>query len=148
MPEKKQPFVSKEDRPEVKLPDPDKPVSELRVRDLQAILGTSVAKKIEIKEPFKDFKHEKWEIKEPIKDFKDHKHEKWEIKEPYKDLKLEKIEQDPIGKLQFEPGPDPTKLGDPAVLAGLNQIIQTVGGLTKRVDDLANQVAELQKKVR
>jgi len=39
-------------------------------------------------------------------------------------------------------------MGDTAVLAGLNQIIQTVGGLTKRVDDLANQVAELQKKVK
>jgi hypothetical protein len=40
------------------------------------------------------------------------------------------------------------QVGDPAALAGLNQIIQTVGGLTKRVDELANQVAELQKKVK
>src|SRR5262245_23647732 len=148
MPAKKQAFVSKEDRPEVKLPDPEKPISELRVRDLQAILGTSVAKKIEIKEPFKEVKHEKLEIKEPFKDFKDHKHEKFEIKEPFKDLKLEKIEHDPIGKAQFEPGPDPSQLVDPTVLAGLNQLIQTVGGLTKRVDDLANQVGELQKKVK
>src|SRR4029453_2504159 len=38
------------------------------------------------------------------------------------------------------------QVGDPAALAGLNQIIQTVGCLTKRVDELANQVAELQKK--
>lgn len=158
MPEPKEPFVSKEDRPEVKLPDPDKPVSELRVRDLQAILGSSALKKIEIKEPFKEHKFEKWEHKEPIKDFKDHKFEKWEHKEPIKDFKdhkpehgkefkLEKVEVDPI-KHQFEPGADPTQLGDPAVLAGLNQIIETVGGLTKRVDELGNQLAELQKKVK
>jgi hypothetical protein len=162
MPEQKEPFVPKEDRPEVKLPDPDRPISELRVRDLQAILGAGGLKKVEIKEPikepikdFKEHKHEKWEIKEPIKDFKDHKHEKWEIKEPFKDLKdhikefkPEKIELEPGPKQQFEPGPDPTRMGDPAILAGLNQIIQTVAGLTKRVDDLANQVSELQKKVK
>ena len=128
MPEQKEPFVPKGDRPDVKLPDPDQPIGELRVRDLQAIIGSAAIKKIEIKEPIKDFKHEKWEIKEP-----------------FKDLKLEKLEHDPIVKQQFEPGPDPTQLGDPAILAGLNQIIQTVGGLTKRVDDLANQVAELKK---
>ena len=90
---------------------------------------------------FKDHKHEKWEHKEPFKDFKDHKPEHG------KEFKLEKIEVDPL-KQQFEPGIDPTQMGDPAVLAGLNQIIQTVGGLTKRVDDLANQVAELQKKAK
>src|SRR5215813_9734367 len=158
MPEQKEPFVSKEDRPEVKLPDPDQPVSELRVRDLQSILGAGILKKIEIKEPIKDFKIEKLEHKEWFKDFKDHKHEKWEHKEPFKDykdhkpehgkeFKLEKIEVDPL-KQTFEPGPDPTQLGDPAVLAGLTQIIETVGGLTKRVDELANQVAELQKKAK
>jgi hypothetical protein len=152
MPEKKEPYVAAEDRPEVKLPDPDRPISELRVRDLQAILGSQVIKKVEIKEPIKDFKFEKLEIKEPFKDFKDHKHEKWEIKEPIKDLKdhkYEKIELEPITKgAAPEPGPDPTKFVDPTILAGLDQLIQTVGGLNKRVDDLANQVAELQKRVK
>ncbi len=144
MPEPKEPYVPKEDRPDVKLPDPDKPISELRVRDLQAIIGSATLKKIEIKEPIKDFKHEKWEIKEPFKDFKDHKHEKWEIKEHIKDLKSEKLEHDPIVKA-FDLGPDPSQLGDPAVLG---QIAEAIGGLTKRVSDLANQVAELQKKVK
>src|SRR5262245_48314546 len=160
MPEQKETYVPQQDRPEVKLPDPEQSISELRVRDLQAIVGNAALKKIEFKEPIKDFKNEKLEIKdkEIFKDFKDHKHEKWEHKEPFKDykdhkpehgkeFKLEKIEVDPL-KQTFEPGPDPTQLGDPAVLAGLTQIIETVGGLTKRVDELANQVAELQKQKR
>jgi hypothetical protein len=140
----KEPYVSQADRPEVKI-DPEKPVSELRVRDLQAILGSSAIKKLE-KFEHKDLKPEKFEKHEKFEKFEKHekfeKYEKLEIKE----LKLEKLEHDPIVK-QFEPGPDPTRI-DPEILAGLNQIIQTVGGLTKRVDELSNQVAELQKKVK
>jgi hypothetical protein len=140
----KEPYVSQADRPEVKI-DPEKPVSELRVRDLQAILGTSAIKKLE-KFEHKELKLEKYEKHEKFEKFEKHekfeKYEKLEIKE----LKLEKLEHDPIVK-QFEPGPGPTQI-DPEILAGLNQIIQTVGGLTKRVDELSNQVAELQKKVK
>ena len=139
MADQKEPYVSQADRPEVKI-DPDKPVSELRVRDLQAILGGSAIKKLE-KFEHKDLKPEKYEKHEKFEKF-----EKFEHKD-LKEFKFEKIEHEPILKQTFEPGPDPTRI-DPEVLAGLNQIIQTVGGLTKRVDELSNQVAELQKKVK
>ena len=54
----KQPFVPPEDRPEVKL-TPDTPISELRVRDLAAIVGAvsgSTKSPFEVgKTPLKDF---------------------------------------------------------------------------------------------
>jgi len=155
MPEKKEPYVSQGDRPEVKM-DPDKPISELRVRDLQAILGGSVAKKVENKEiekikaekPEKFEKHEKFEKFEKS-EFKDHKFEKFEHKEIIKEIKYEKLElEGGVLKQTFEPGPDPTQQIDPAIQAGLAQLVQTVGGLAKRVDELANQMAELQKRVK
>ena len=155
----KQPFVSQDDRPEVQL-KPDTPLTELRVRDLAAILGALASKSpFEVgKTPLKDFfdkpfpevakdfikeikpeniekpqkfeKPEKFEKIEKLE--KNEKHEKREIKE----LKAEKIENDGV----FDPGlprPDP----------GLEQVIQAVAGLTRQVGLLANQLDELRKKV-
>ena len=155
----KQPFVSQNDRPEVRL-KPETPLTELRVRDLAAILGVLGSKSpFEVgKTPLKDFfdkpfpeeakdfikeikpeniekpvKFEKPEKFEKVEKFeKNEKHEKREIKE----LKAEKIENDGV----FDPGlhrPDP----------GLEQVIQAVAGLTRQVGLLANQVDELRKKV-
>jgi hypothetical protein len=155
----KQPFVSQDDRPEVQL-KPDTPLTELRVRDLAAILGAAASKSpFEVgKTPLKDFfdkpfpelakdfvkeikpeniekpaKFEKPEKFEKVEKLEKHeKHEKREIKE----LKAEKIESDGV----FDPGlprPDP----------GLEQVIQAVAGLTRQVGLLANQVDELRKKV-
>jgi hypothetical protein len=39
-----EPFIAKQDRPAVKLPNPDQPISELRVRDLQSILTGPIFK--------------------------------------------------------------------------------------------------------
>ncbi len=130
MPTQNEPFVPQEDRPEVKI-DLDQPVAQLRVRDLQAILGSAVLKKLE-KFEHKEHKHEKFEIKE----IKHEKHEKFEIKE----FKHEKFEIHEGVKLAFEPGPDPTQFLDPIIRTTLNELVQTVGNLAKRVDDLANQV--------
>ncbi len=153
----KQPFVPERDRPEVKL-KPDAPISELRVRDLAAILGAFAAKtpfevgKTSLKDffdkPFpeeakdfiKEIKPEKLE-KSEIKEYKGEKHEKFEKREKLekpeiKEAKNEKLEQEPV----FDPGrpigPDPR----------IDHLIQAVSGLATQVGQLANQVDELRKK--
>jgi hypothetical protein len=163
----KEPFVPKEDRPEVKI-SLDTPLSELRVRELGTILGFMVGKNpnFEVgKTPLKDFfdkdfpevakdwlkdikiekiekpekpeKLEKYEKPEKDKHEKPEKHEKFE-KHEVKELKVEKLERDAVFEPTFPPGPDPT----------INQVIQVLSGLTKQVSQLANQVEELSKKVR
>ena len=157
----KQPFVPPEDRPEVKL-TPDTPISELRVRALAAIVGAasgSTKSPFEVgKTPLKDFfekpfpettkdfikeiKPEKLE-KNEIKEFKGEKHEKFEKHEKHekpeiKEFKHEKIEvQEPVFDPGRIPGPDPR----------FEQLIQAVSGLAQQVGQLANQVAEIKKKV-
>ena len=152
--ESKEPFINKDDRPEVKI-SLDTPLSELRVRELSAILGYMTAKspnfevgKTSIKDffdkPFpevvkdwvKELKSEKFEKIEKIE--KNEKFEKFEKAEKpeRKELKLEKIEHDGV----FDPGPH---IGpDPR----LEQLIQVVTGLSKQVSVLTNQLEELRKK--
>lgn len=148
--ESKQPFVSKEDRPEIRI-NLDTPLQDLRVRELGAILGffatrrydltgdplkdffdkdfPEVAKGKEFKE--KDFK-EKWEKEKNEKIEKHEKVEKGELKE----IKNEKLEREPVFEQGFQgPGPE------------LQQVIQVLAGLTKQVSQLANQMEELRKKV-
>ncbi|HET6975261.1 MAG TPA: hypothetical protein VFI24_02985 [Pyrinomonadaceae bacterium] len=147
--ESKQPFVSPEDRPEVRI-NLDTPLSELRVRELSAILGSLIGKNpFEVgKTPIKDFfdkpfpettkdfvKESKPEIFDKAAKFeKPVKFEKGEIKE----IKAEKVEVDGVFDPGTPVGPDPR----------LDQLIQTVTGLTKQVGQLANQVEELRKKVK
>lgn len=149
--ESKEPFVSQEDRPEVRI-NLDTPLHELRVRDLstiQALLGG--------KDPFEDPWKAFWDkdfpevAKDWVKDSKPEKVEKSEKSEkPEKLEKPEKYEKSEIKEIKnekleregvFEPrgvvGPDPR----------MEQIIQAVTGLTKQVSQLANQVEELRKKV-
>ena len=156
---RKQPFVSKADRPEVKI-SLDTPLNKLRVRELGAILGFLASKnanfevgKTSLKDFFdkdfpevakdwvKDIKSEKFEkiekIEKPEKSEKFEKHEKLEKpeKSEIKEAKNEKIEREPI----FEPGrdgPDPM----------LQQVIQALAGLTQQVGQLTNQVEELKKR--
>jgi|SRR6185436_2844776 hypothetical protein len=159
-PESKEPFVGKEDRPEVKI-TMDTPLSELRVRDLSSIVGAGAQKnpfevgKTSLKDFFdkefpevvKDFvkeaKIEKFE-KNELKDLKHDKQEKFEKNEKrekreIKEVKAEKVEIDQVvvdpGRI---PGPDP----DPR----FEQLIEAVAGLTKQVSQLSNQVEELKRK--
>jgi hypothetical protein len=155
--ESKEPFVSPSDRPEVKL-NPDGPITELRVRDLAAILGAVATKNpFEVgKTPLKDFfdkpfpeetkdflkeiKPEKLE-KSEIKEFKGEKNEKFEKRE-----KFEKSETKEFKSEKFERGEaviDPEKgIPDPRI----DQLIQAVSGLVKQIGDLANQVDEMKKR--
>ena len=138
---RKQSFISKADRPELKLKS-DTPISGLTIRDLVTILGRLGTRKDfwdgkdwqkddfdgEIKwKDDKEFKDGK-EVKDKDKD-KEHK-EKREIKE----LKVEKIESD--GVFEQQPiGPDPR----------IEQVIRALSGMTAKVDQLADQVAALKK---
>jgi hypothetical protein len=166
--ESKQPFISQEDRPEVRL-NLDTPLSELRVRELSAILGFLVGKnpnfevgKTSLKDffdkPFpevakdwlKESKIEKIEKPEkPEKLEKDEtKESKFEkIEKPEKPEKLEKSELKEVKneKLEREGVFDPRGVVGPD--PRMEQVIQAVTGLTKQVSQLANQVEELRKKV-
>jgi len=138
---RKQSFISKADRPELKLKS-DTPISGLTIRDLVTILGRLGTRKDfwdgkdwqkddfdgEIKwKDDKEFKDGK-EVKDKDKD-KEHK-EKREIKE----LKVEKIESD--GVFEQQPiGPDPR----------IEQVIRALSGMTAKVDQLADQVDALKK---
>ena len=160
----KQPFVSREDRPDVKI-TLDTPLSELRVRELSAILGFVTGKnpnfeagKTSLKDffdkPFpevakdwlKEVKSDKFEKNEKIeknekleKTEKAEKNEKTEKpeKSEIKEVKNEKLETDGVSGFGRTIGPDPR----------IEQIIQAVAGLTRQVGQLANQVEELKKKI-
>jgi hypothetical protein len=153
--ETREPFVSQGDRPEVRL-DPDTPLSELRVRDLAAILGPMTTKNpnFEVgKTPLKDFFDKPFpeEAKDFIKEIKNEKFEKPEKfeknekfekrekleKREIKEVKNEKFE---IGEGGFEPGIPPGP--DPR----LDQVIQAVTGMNNQLSQLADQVEELQRR--
>jgi hypothetical protein len=131
MPTKKEPFVAQGDRPEVKI-DPDKSLADFTVRDLPTILGSSVLKPKFEKPEYKELKIEKLE-----------KYEKHEHKD-FKFEKFEKHEKVEVDLVVF----DPTQFPGPDPMGGLTQVIDAVAGLAKRVDQLSNQLAELQKRVK
>ena len=137
----KKPFVSKADRPEVRLKS-DTPLSDLTVRDLATILGQlgtgkdfwdgkdwqkddfdGTNKRWKEGKEFKDGK----EVKEKDKEFKEGK-EKREIWE-----KAEKLELDGVF--------DPNSTADPRI----EQVIRALSGLSAKVDQLADQIEALKK---
>jgi hypothetical protein len=134
----RKPFVSEEDRPELRI-KLDTPISELRVRELAAILRLGTRKdfwdgKDWIKDDFdggiKWWDKEKDKEKEKEKE-KVEKYEKPEIKE----VKPEKLESDGVFDPRLSPSHDP----------GFNQVIRSLAGLTERVSQLADQVEQLKK---
>jgi hypothetical protein len=160
--EPKKPFVSPEDRPEVKL-SADTPIGELRVRDLMTILGTAASGKspFEVgKTSLKDFFDK--DFPEVAKDFiKEIKSEKFETKEGKEKESKEKIEK----REKFEKPEKPEKpeikevknekiereggvfdAGTPQPDPRIEQLIQAVSGLTKQLGQLANQVEAMKKK--
>jgi hypothetical protein len=136
-PQSNQPFVAREERPEVRL-NPDMPVSEMRVRDLAELLSASAAaksvaqeatlKKLEIK----DHKFEKWE----------HKYEKWEHKFEHKELKLE-IKEYKLEKFEHKDPLIEVIKREPEGLPDPRQIDPRIDELVKVVSQLASDVADL-----
>ena len=139
----KKPFVSKADRPEVRLKS-DTPLSDLTVRDLVTILGQLGTGKDfwdgkdwqkddfdGQNKPWKEGKEGK-EVKDKdkeTKEFKDGK-EKRETKE----LKAEKLELDGVF--------DPNSTADPRI----EQVIRALSGMSAKVDQLADQIEALKKR--
>jgi hypothetical protein len=168
----KEPFIGSADRPEVKI-DLDTPLSELRVRELSAILGFSTGKNpnFEVgKTSLKDFFDKPWpevakdwakEIKiekvekpeKPEKVEKNEKLEKYEKleknekieKNERKDIKHEKLEK--IEKIETDGFIDRQEF-PPGPDPRLEQVVQLVAGLTEQVGRLTNQVEALEKKLR
>ena len=169
----KEPFVGAEDRPEVKI-DLDMPVTDLRVRDLAAILGQIGSKshfeggKTSLKDffdkPFpeivKDFikevKIEKVEKPEKLEKFeKNEKHEKpekFEKNEKFeKPEKIEKFEKHEIKEFKLEKieadGVFEQERFPPGPDPRFESVIQTIAQLTQQVAKLADQVEELRTRV-
>jgi hypothetical protein len=143
-------FVSGSDRPELRLKS-DTPLSSLTVRDLGTILGRLGTRKdfwdgkdwqkddFDGPKPWKEDKEFKeWKEKEKeFKEWKEKEKEKREIKEVKHEKleKLEKIESDGVFEVE-SPIPDPR----------IEQVVQALAGISAKVDQLANQVAELRKR--
>lgn len=115
----KEPFIPQADRPAVTI-DPDKSVGELTVRDLHTILNKPQILKFQ-----KDY--DKW--------YKEY------FKEYAKDYKEYAYEKDPRIETIFT---IPTQGGDPGP-AGIAQLVEHVGGLHKKIDELTDQIAQLKK---
>lgn len=165
-----EPFIGSADRPEVKI-DLDQPISELRVRDLAAILGhLSPKSPSEIgKAPIKDFfdkpfpertkdflkeiKIEKIEKPEkPEKFEKNEKHEKLEkIEKPEKEFKHEhkefkhEIKELKLEKIENDGVFDPGRQF-PGPDPRFESVLQAVAGLSQQVSALTDQVESLRKR--
>jgi len=120
-----EPFVSKQDRPTL---NADTPLSELRVRDLQTILG-SFPRKAADKAGIFDTKH--------YEKFSPWFYEKFS---PWKENYDSKIEKDVKDTHDVVIVPQPPE-GDPII-----QITQSLTGLQNTVNQLANEVAQLKAK--
>ena len=168
--ESKEPFVSKEDRPEVKI-TLDTPLSELRVRELSSIVGRIIGgggkhPNFEVgggplknffdkpfpevaKDELKDVKSDKFE-KNELKELKGDKWEKIENIKHEKNEKREKPEKSEIKEIKAEKIENDGVFEPGRVIPGpdprFEQLIEAVAGLTKQVSQLANQVEELKKK--
>ena len=140
----KKPFISKADRPEVRLKS-DTLLSDLTVRDIATILGQFGTRKdfwdgkdwqkddfdggIKWKDD-KEFKETK-EVKDKDKETKEGKDGK--DKREIKEVKAEKIEVDGV----FDPISQP----DPRI----EQVIRSLSGLSAKVDQLTDQIEALKK---
>ena len=141
----KKPFVSKADRPEVRLRS-DTPLSDLTVRDLATILGQLGTGKDfwdgkdwqkddfdGQNKPWKEGKEGK-EVKDKDKDKETKEFKEGKEKREIKELKAEKLELDGVF--------DPHSTADPRI----EQVIRALSGMSAKVDQLADQIEALKKR--
>jgi hypothetical protein len=135
----REPYVSQADRPAVRLKS-DTPLTELTVRDIATILGQIGGTRKDFWDG-KDWQKDDFDVFKPWKEGKElkdkDKDKDKEVKEKHeiKELKAEKLELDSV----FDPGP--LHRPDPR----LEQVIRTLAGMSAKVDQLADQIAELKK---
>jgi hypothetical protein len=144
-----QPFVAKEDRPEVRL-TPDTPLSEIRLRDLPSILGVLASKNPEFeigKTSLGDFFDHKEDFDDVIKS-----PEKQYEKDPDTDPKAEKVEKlEKLEKLEIDHHSKNVR-AEGGVAVGyrtrtdprMDDVIRVLTGLRTEVRHLADQMQELQ----
>jgi hypothetical protein len=134
MAETKEPFISQSDRPDVKI-DPDKRVGELTVRDLRTILGDVAVLK------------NRGDIWPKIKD--ERTESDFRIIFGGLNLGVLVLGTDQLGNLKIvtpkERAEGAAGGTDDAGVNGFTRLVEHVGGLHKKIDELANQIAELKK---
>jgi hypothetical protein len=136
MAQEKESFISSEERPAVGL-KPDTPISELRVRDLQALLQGNIGSKSKFNE-----KNEKLEGPRG-------KYEGW--KDELDKMKLEN-ENEKIWYDQYFGGKPkqenaiPRSGGERVSPAAIDQLIQTISGLSEQVTTLTQEVEKLKQR--
>lgn len=148
MAQDKESFISSEERPAVGL-KPDTPISELRVRDLQALLQANIGSKSKFNE-----KNEK--IEGPRGKYEGWKDEsdkmKLENEKNDYDYKIWKNDHDKIWyDQQFGGKPKQEnaipRFGDERVSpAAVDQLIQTISGLSEQVTQLTQEVQKLKQR--
>lgn len=125
--ETRESFIPQEDRPAVGI-GADTPLTELRVRDLASILHLGSRK------DFWDGKSWQKDDFDNVNWFHDYYQIRWKHKEKEKEFK-EKAEK------EIYEGPGGEKVYDPRI----NQLMQSIAGLTQQVSQLANHIEQLQK---
>lgn len=150
MAEEKEPFVAATDRPDVNL-NPDAPISELRVRDLQALLqGSAQFKNTMEKRTFPDKQFKTEMNKNEIKWEKMEYPEKYWYPEKYIEVKAKleklehkdfKVEMEKLTALDAPPRPEQQAPGP----AGIDQLVQTVSKLSEQVSQLSQDVEKLKQ---
>jgi hypothetical protein len=140
MAQDKESFISSEERPAVGL-KPDMPISELRVRDLHALLRGNIGSKSKFNE-----KNEK--IEGPRG-----KYEGWKDELDKMKLENEKNDQDyKIWSDQYYGGKPPKENettssgGERVSPAAMDQLIQTISGLSEQVTQLTQEVQKLKQR--
>lgn len=141
MAQEKESFISSEQRPGVAL-NPDTPISELRVRDLQTLLQGGTFEKVGVNDTkmwpeFKgpNLKPEKYETKNERLEWKYDK-EKYEVDlvKPNKEIKENKENEG------SQPG------GEIINPAAIDQLIRTISGLSEQVTTLTQEVQKLKQR--
>lgn len=139
MAQDKESFISSEERPAVGL-KPDTPISELRVRDLHALLQGNIGSKSKFNE-----KNEK--IEGPRG-----KYEGWKDELDKMKLENEKIDQEYkiwydqyFGGKPKQENAIPRFGGERVSPAAMDQLIQTISGLSEQVTQLTQEVQKLKQ---
>lgn len=137
MAQDKESFISSEQRPGVAL-NPDTPISELRIRDLQTLLQAVTFEKQKTWPEPKDRsgKPEKYETKNEWLEWKYDK-EKYEndlVLKPNKEIKENKENEGSR--------PDGEKINP----AAIDQLIRTISGLSEQVTSLTQEVEKLKQR--